>query len=353
MGIVASSSVGETTGNATVIPLAYSGLFVIPSQTIALRGKPSWSVGTNNSGVTDQESLDSSQLHSHLHFSTTNRLRIKTTNEMTGDPRPFGQGFRRSASTIPIQLWMDNTTYDNNPTNLPGTNQQSCWAIASGQVAAQLPGSLIRNSGIFGVSQTVYHNVCNNFRTSETSSPGLTTLRYYCLLNAPTFFDLNVVTHFIGPSRLFTNITNLLGIDVCLGQDGTQVGISPYGTITATVPATYTDGALGVPLDYNNASLYDVVPMNSNGGSRTQQVSPEVVNTVSDVLELSQPAGNPTIHNHKISLVKGDHSYAIKTNAQLLSPDNLKTTLTLKTNQVASLDQVTGPYIILEYLIKY
>ena len=352
MGIVASSSVGVTTGNATVIPLAYSGLFVIPSQTIAIRGKPSWSVGTNNSGVTDEESLDSSQVHSHLHFSTTNRLRIKTTNEMTGDARPFGQGFRRTASTIPIQLWMDNTTYDNNPDNLPGTNQQPCWAIASGALAAQLPSSLLLNSGPFGVSQTVYHNVCNNFRTTATSSPGLTTLRYYCLLNVATVFDLGVVTHFVGPSRLFTNITNILGVDVCIRSSEDEGTRTLPGQVT-TVPATYTNGALGVPLDYNNGSLFDVVPMNSNSSTRTQQVSPEVNNTVSEVLELSQPAGNPTKHNHKIDLVKGDHSYAIRTNAKLLAPDNLKTTLTLRTNQVASLDQVTGPYIILEYLIKY
>ena len=54
--------------------------------------------------------------------------------------------------------------------------------------------------------------------------------------------------------------------------------------------------------------------------------------------------GDPTIHNHKILLTQNPHTYKIKTSALLLSPDNLNTTLTLQIDQVASLDQVTGPY---------
>ena len=74
---------------------------------------------------------------------------------------------------------------------------------------------------------------------------------------------------------------------------------------------------------------------------------------LSDVQELVQTAGDPTIHNHKILLDVENHTYKIKTNGFLLSPDNLQTTLTLQIDQVAALDQVTSPYIIMEYLIKY
>ena len=78
-----------------------------------------------------------------------------------------------------------------------------------------------------------------------------------------------------------------------------------------------------------------------------------VNNVVTEIQELSQPDGDPTVHSHKILLEVGTHSYKIKTAPLLLSPDNLVTTLTLQTDQVASLDQITSPYIIMEYLIKY
>ena len=90
------------------------------------------------------------------------------------------------------------------------------------------------------------------------------------------------------------------------------------------------------------------------GGAMFGQEEIEQVNNVlSEVSELVQQDGDPTIHAHKILLTQNTHTYKIKTSALLLSPDNLKTTLTLQIDQVASLDQVTGPYIIMEYLIKY
>ena len=49
MGIISTPTAGATTGNTTVINLSYSGTFNVPSQEIALKGKPSWSKGTNNS----------------------------------------------------------------------------------------------------------------------------------------------------------------------------------------------------------------------------------------------------------------------------------------------------------------
>ena len=100
-------------------------------------------------------------------------------------------------------------------------------------------------------------------------------------------------------------------------------------------------------------SLADVVPLNSNLTGATSLAYPQVNNVLSEVSELTQTDGDPTVHSHKILLTQNTHTYKIKTNALLLSPDNLNTTLTLQIDQTASLDQVTGPYIIMEYLIKY
>jgi hypothetical protein len=89
-----------------------------------------------------------------------------------------------------------------------------------------------------------------------------------------------------------------------------------------------------------------------NSASSQGSTFPQVANVFTEVDELDQSSGDPTLHNHKITLVKGDHNYKIQTSAFSLSPDNLKTQLTIQTDQSASLDSVTGPYIIIEYLIK-
>ena len=63
VGITASSTVG------TSVTVDYSGKFVIPSQTIPLRGNPGWTVAS----ATDSETVTSSQIAPHMHFSFTNR----------------------------------------------------------------------------------------------------------------------------------------------------------------------------------------------------------------------------------------------------------------------------------------
>ena len=333
MGIEATATAGTTQGNTTVIPVSYTGNFTVPSQEIALKGKPAWTKGTNNTGFTDQEAVDSLALHSHMHFATTNRLRLKTTNE-TGGPRGQGIGSYYTASTIPIQKWMDNTQYNNSEG--AGTNQKPCWAIASGITSRS---SQVDNQS--GVAEVVYSNYCYNL----SGASGLNSLRYQCLLNQATNFDLDDVDFYAPPNFISHAIIPLIG---CVETNSGS--ISDNGT----VPATYIQGGQGVPNDWKGASLYDVVPLNVNSNSKSQTSYPQVNNTFTEIDELAyQPGADPTIHNHKILLTQNTHTYKIKTNGFLLSPDNLQTTLTLQTDQVASLDQVTSPYIIMEYLIKY
>ena len=331
MGIEASATAGTTTGNTVVIPVSYTGNFVVPSQEIALKGKPAWTKGTNNSGFTDLEAVDTLALHSHMHFTTTNRLRIKTTNEST-ETAPQGIGSRFVASTIPIEDWIDNTQFNNN--GQPGTDQPACWAIASGQVSDSYRPNV---DSPFPGFEVVYYNMCFDLGGAS----GLNSLRYQCLLPSATPFDVQNDITYRNPPRYSSYII------LCLSIGGGSLG----GDVT--VPATYVANAQGVPADYNGASLADVVPVNSNIASKTAQSYPQVNNLITEIDELNQPDGDPTVHAHKITLSTTSHTYQIKTSSYLLSPDNLKTTLTLKLDQAASLDQVTGPYIIMEYLIKY
>lgn len=328
MGITSSATAGTTTGNTTVIQLSYVGSFTVPSKEIELKGKPAWTKGTNNSGFTDQESVDSLGLHSHMHFSTTNRLRIKTTNE-TSEPQAQGIGSYFTATTVPIGDWMNATQYNNSEG--AGTNQPACWAIASGVYSG---GYLPNVQNPFPGAEVVYYNMCFDL----PSPGGLNTLRYNCLLTSSTSFAFDDILFATPPS--FHSYGPL-----CITTDGPG---SNNGS--ASTPATYTNAT--APIDWKGTTLADVLPLNSNTATKSTQAYPQVNNVVTEISEVVQET-DPTVHSHKILLDIGTHSYKIKTSALLLSPDNLVTTLTLQTDQVASLDNITSPYIIMEYLIKY
>lgn len=76
IGIDATSNVGTTA------QVTYTGDFIVPSQTIPLKGKPGWSWG--NDGYTDIEAVDNSAIHPHMHFSSTNRVRTEPRSANTG-----------------------------------------------------------------------------------------------------------------------------------------------------------------------------------------------------------------------------------------------------------------------------
>ena len=79
---------------------------------------------------------------------------------------------------------------------------------------------------------------------------------------------------------------------------------------TLTVPVTYSQGAQGVPDDYAGNSLYDVLPLQSNGDVNDNTCTPDVDNEISDTTDLPREGGvDPTSHNHRIDIVKGDHNF--------------------------------------------
>ena len=76
IGITATSNVGA------IAEVTYTGNFIVPSQTIPLKGKPSWTWG--NDKYTDIEAVDNAGIHPHMHFSTTTRVRIEPRSANTG-----------------------------------------------------------------------------------------------------------------------------------------------------------------------------------------------------------------------------------------------------------------------------
>lgn len=335
MGIEATSNVGD------IATVTYSGKFNIPSQEIEIKGKPSWTWGTSSN--TDAESVDATAIHPHMHFSTTTRVRVKPANApISGQDLAGSVNSFMTASTININDWLNATKYSEGglTNNAPGSNQPACWAIASGTKANTQDDKLFL---IIGIRITAYTNFCREGCT-------LGQLKCYCLLKSPTTYQLQ--NDYFGSQGTRKAYYSRVFLPPVCGPEFASGDIDANWNTSGTVPATYNDGASGVPYDSNNISLADVLPINSNIYSNRLSY-PQAHNILSETNEnLSEDQSDPTIHSHKILFEKNDHTYKIKTNPFLLEPDGLTTTVSLFPTSVASLDAVSSPYIILEYLIQ-
>jgi len=329
IGLEANSNVGD------IATVTYSGKFNIPSQEMEIRGKPGWTWGTNSN--TDSEIVDASAIHPHMHFSTTSRVRVKPANApANGQDLAGSVNSYRTGTTINIDDWLNATRYDN--TGPPGSNQPACWAIASGSKAGTPDDILFL---IIGSQIKAYRNFCRE-------GCSLSSLRCYCLLTQNITYQLHL-DYFNHPGTKYAIFSSAFGI--CGLELLNESNLNNQWTTSGTTPATYVAGSTGVPNDSNNVSLSDVLPLNSNLYSNTLSY-PQANNIVTEVSENTNDDGDPTLHSHKILFERGDHTYKIKTNPFLLEPDGLVTTVNLFPTNVASLDAVTSPYIILEYLIQ-
>ena len=97
--------------------------------------------------------------------------------------------------------------------------------------------------------------------------------------------------------------------------------------------------------------MHDVLPLQSNFQYATSRVVPDLQNEETDTADLLQ-ATNPTLHNHRIDLVKGDHTYKVKTNAIVVNPENIETTMNIGADASRSIDSAITPFIVMEFLIK-
>ena len=251
-----------------------------------------------------------------------------TSLTFDGNDQPGGQSYFQTASTISVDDWLDATEAGEGP----GSNQPACWAIASGAKAGTPNTS---QNLVLGTQYTVYFNFCD-------SGCSLANLRCYCLLGDEVEYDLDD-SHFGFQGTRYANYFSLF-------TGGCQYsGSGPSWNTSGKAPVTYQAGKQGVPYDWQGLPLSDVVPLNSN--IVEQESYPQATNMFTEIDE-NEVEGDPTQHNHKIIIDRGDHSFNYVTDTFLLSPEALNTTVALTPSTIASIDSASAPFVIMEYLIK-
>ena len=388
IGIEAISQVGTTN-----IPITYRGTISVPAQELPITGKPGYTyAGTTHR--TESTAIDEDMIHPHMHRHNGVRARNMTFSaSAVGGATPTetnntalaeGRTGLRNASTIKIEDWLDNTLHTMgagvSATNPPGSGQEPCRALkywnpnGGFQNNAFTHKSLAVTFSGFGTNftrfETIYSNGCiegGSYRTdrypSNGPSPGPDVhygsddFFYGCILKDDTVFKANELWGAADGSELaaYANTTAVVG--VCAGTP--QENTSSTGT-NITQPKTYASGLPGVPTDFNGSvgvSLHDVLPLQSNDLAESGRAYTAIEHVVTETDPLTQTAGDPTIHNHRVRIEDevsgyGRHDYKVKTRALAVDPENLKTTMSIGESASASIDSATAPFIIMEYLIK-
>jgi len=328
IGIEATSAIG------TDVRITYSGSITVPSQEIAIRGRPGWNYA-GDTHYTDNEGVEETAIHPHAHFHGAVRARNMGVLETDSDnPLAEGRTGLLNASTIAIQDWLDETT---NSSNEPGSGAEPCLAIHKWSPG---DGGGPTSVNVSGFQETIYWGGCI-FGANES------TYTYGCITNSSFSVDGGALEGAIdGETAQYKNTWGLFG--ACLYSGNPTVA-----TNTIDVPVTYDQGYPGVPTDFNGNSLYDVLPMQSNFAVKEGTATTDVENVSTDTVDLTIAAGtDPTSHNHRIDLERGDHNYKVKTQAIVVPPENLVTTMTIGADASVSVDSACAPFIVMEYLIK-
>ena len=344
IGIDAEAAIGTTS-----VRVSYSGSINVPAQEVEIRGKPSWTYA-GSSHYTEIEAPEEDQIHPHMHFSTTvrSRLRAVTTEVDNDTPLSRGRVGAKNGSTIPIQPWLDATREGNNASNPPGSGQKPCLLLDAWNPNAGTSdtGSPLRGTGVG--NQTIYYGGC--IARSDTGPYRIGSgsgFEFGCINNQEFTVTRDTSAGSPDGGTIAEYITKQFLLVGCRTMAQGTSGSS------LTVPVTYQTGAVGMPTDYNNNPLTDVIPLQSNENAVSQTAVPDLENETTDTQDLSiQPGTLPTGHNHRVRLEKGDHSYKVKTNAITVDPENLQTTFDIGVDQSISIDSATQPFIVMEYLIK-
>ena len=335
IGIEAVSAIG------TNVRIDYSGTISVPSQEIDVRGKPSWSYA-GATHRTDNEGVEENTIHPHTHFHSAVRARNMTTNETSSQaPSVMGQTGRRNASTIAIQDWLDATV---NSTNIPGSGQMPCLGKSQWR-------SGLGATNQIGLNETVYYGGCLVTDTNTMSWSCIMNVDWTDATRGPNGESLNRQN--LGGSAdnsniaKFRNSYQFFGIGCFSPGSGATIQAPSY----INTPKTYYQGAPGVPNDFAGNSLYDVLPLQSEDSINENRAIPDIDQVSTETEEFTRES-DPTVHNHRIDIDKGDHNYQVKTAAIAIPPDNLSTTMTIGEDSSVSIDSACQPFIIMEFLIK-
>ena len=361
VGIDAEAAIGDT--NVTI---TYSGSINVPSQEVAIRGKPGWTY-SGATHYTESEAPDEEQFHPHLHFADTVRSRLRSNPSFgeTSNNHPRGSGDigLQSGSTINVDEWLDATLFNNTATKsqVPAGSGFSSNPAGSGQEACNLLDAWDPNgngqprfNGGLG-TQTGYYGGCiadDGGSNDPYKIGGGANFEFACLNKEAYSVDRRASSgSLVGSpdrSNLARNHDRTWGIFFCIDNFGNS---PPDGTLT--VDATYTATALGMPRDFNNNTLTDVLPLQSNQDWLSASGIINLKNEVNDTVNFSLSSGTlPTLHNHRVRLEKGTHDYKVKTDAITIDPENLSTTFDIGVDKSISIDSAVQPFVVMEYLIK-
>ena len=357
-----------------VIDVQYTGNFIIPSYDIPMRGRPSYTIGTTSGKRTETEAVDASALHGHAHFHYGVRTRLKANAEvdennpsLVKEPKMQGPVGLLNASTVPVHKWMVATTSPMG-TAWPGNAQGPCKAIVSGLISDNYQyrfGDTSGASNPFITGPTAYSGACyNNHQDADLGNQW----KYWCLSPTEAYMEANGVTT-VGGGSTVNAWTDYPASDPPYSPDGsTQADVKSqiwaFGAcgffdedpINSDEPliAQYVQGAQGVPEDWKGDSWYKYLPLQSNDMHQFagEQAYPGLFNEFTETEPLYTGGEDPTEHFHKVNIVKEDHTYELRTDAAEISADLLETKLQLSVDESRSVDNVTSPFIVLEYLIK-
>jgi len=322
IGITASSTVG------TSVTVDYTGKFSVPAQTITLRGNPGWTVASS----VDYETVDSASISPHAHFSFTNRCRIQPSNlNVDGTEPAFSRNYYLNASTIPIASWGSATSLN----SVAFKNQPACWAIALSQFR-QGQQNCDTYSAAAGLPTCYW-----NYNIGSASQ-----FTQYCLTTQSITYTLGDDFNSFQGTR-YQNYICVFGI--C----STIAGLLNGGavTTTSTVAATYTSAS--APTDWLARSLVDVVPIDKDPASNAVPQYSGVNNVNTTTTDLYTTSSTDlTNHTHTITKSFTTHNYTIQTSPLLISPSGINTTVSITPDTAVSLDSVTSPFIVVDYLIK-
>ena len=399
IGIEATNQTGQVTNT-----VQYRGDITLPSQEIPITGRPGYTYAGTTHRLDDTD-VEEAALAPHTHFHSGRRARNMTKfaygtspGDTNDNPRWDGETGVRNASTINIYDWIVSTRFG--PTSAVTKDPDySCTGVGSGkldfisgctaQEIAQNPqkgeqadgsrptqGSLLANPPGLGQQPCKAMEYWNpNAGTAASGNSWIITanvglckastgywggciedgppddaFKWGCLLVADTYYDRGATWG----SANGSNTAQGRNQGGCLGVCASTGVYSNVPARVGKAAATYTSGAPGVPLDFANNSLFDVLPLQSNEGHEDKRQSVALEHVSEDTADLVQTS-DPTIHNHRIDIdqyASGDHTYKVKTNAAVIRPENLSTTLTIGTDSSPSIDSAVCPFIVMEYLIK-
>lgn len=314
--------------------LTYTGDFYIPTQTVDLRGEPSFTIDTGS--YTYETDVVQNMFQPHLHRTNTLRTRQKNRNGNFFSGRQVNSV--RTKSSLNVCQWWANTSQElcywqmttavvppppgRSPFATSYYDQYgACWYACSGfttQGYCLWPSSgacpNVNNKAWGYGSGLVLQESCNSVASDSSVTFGNITYD-------PTYTVACVCTFPI--------------FGACPGGTNGPSGFSSFNSNQLTNYAT--DGDINLPFTSVDDDYYQI-------GS----------GAVQNVTTLAGEYGNEGTHRHRLNFNADEpHTFQLKTRASSARADTgLVSRITIDINTSRKADKYIQPYVVTEYLIK-